>query len=170
MVLIEAKDAAKKESKSQKGKPVYIQSDNVTGECDITLTEKTNGKFTTQSKFLNGKEVPFEVHEDAVGSYQPPKKEVAKTIKKTGAPANAQNMAKKTNGKKVAKKPAAKSELKTVSGEKKTLTVKAVLALQKAGHRVYRQSNPTPGGILIQKRLVKYTNQEKTIAVIVVKK
>lgn len=40
----------------------------------------------------------------------------------------------------------------------------------KKGDKVYRQSNPNAGGILIQKRLAKYANQEKEIAVIVVKK
>lgn len=189
MVLIEAKVAAQRESKSQKGKLIIVYTDK-DGEYDFgsVLPKGCEGQFA----FLNGKQEKFTPlgkmliisDTDELGrttttiekglriDYTKDKKQFQKPV----ATETANNMSK--NNKKgksaAAKKGGAPKEKKvivaTIIGEKKTLKVSAILVLQSKGIKVYRQSNPTPGGILINKRLKSYANKDKEIAVIVTKK
>jgi hypothetical protein len=172
MDLISAKQEAKKLSLDGKQRFVVSHKD---GECSIEFNEPSRMGDVLHAIFMKGKELKESA--SAPTTKQPAKAKPAgdseaaiieqaekenKIINKTKSKSMAEKEAKPA-------KKAAKSVAATVTGDKKTLTVAAILALQKKGMRVYRQANPTAGGILINKRLKEYANKEKQIAVIVSK-
>lgn len=170
MDLQSAKKQASAESRKDSKTKYFLNVDD-DGEVSIS---KDYDKDSSTMCYKNGSEIALPEISAAPEPKQNKgtKQENSKTTNKTVATETANSMAKKASvSKKSAKKTSAKEKpaLKTVVGEKKTLTVKAIQALHKAGHRVYRQSNPNAGGILIAKRIAKYKNADKTIDVIVVK-
>lgn len=169
MDLISAKQDAKKASMDGKERFVVAHKDQ---ECTIEFNEPSRIGDTLMAIFLKGKEVKegYNAAPQKVTKREKPAASEDEVIEQAEKENKNINKSKNKTMKKEVKKAAAKkSAPATVTGEKKTLTVAAILALQKKGMRVYRQANPTPGGILINKRLKEYANKEKQIAVIVAK-
>lgn len=171
MILNEAIDAAKKESRVQKKKPVYVVLDDE-GECEFSLKAKAGA---TSHAFLNGQEIPVPNDNDikAEGkapktSTKPgkvsPKKPTAKPTAVSKEGENAEVMKNKKQDRKPAKKAAKKSGMP--EGKKMTLTVAKALALAKGGASLYRASNGSPLGAYY---LGEYKNKEKEIEFIVSK-
>ena len=183
MDLQTARKQAATESKAQK-KKLYINVDGE-GECILSSVADKNPD-NVMAAFVNGNEVALDdmKQEQAkttkvnAALMKSSKKALSKNqsnkhgddtrptmatkkVKKVAAKAAPKKAVKKTNGE--------KPVLATVTGEKKNLAVTKIIALIKAGTRVYRQSNPNNNGILQLPRLQKMANKDKEIAVIVVK-
>lgn len=160
MTLQEAKDAAAKESRVQKGKTFFVVVD-ADGEADLSSKAK---KDATVAAYKGGNEIPFQQPD---GKKEAPVEK--KATKAKAAPKDASNQNnedvknnKKTTGRKPAKKAAKSATLP--EGKKKTLTVGEALKLAKKGARIFRASN---GSDLGEYYLVKYKDKEKKLDLIV---
>ncbi len=127
MVLTEAKIAAQKESKAQKGKLFLVTVNDKDGEVDYGTVNKSG--HTIHNQFLNGKEVKMDLP-PVVKNIDPQK--VIKTTNK-----QIKEEMKKENGKnavKAATKAASTKVVKKIAGAKMMKAVELGKAIQKGDH------------------------------------
>ena len=172
MDLQTAKKAAAEKSRSEKKKTVYL---NVDDEGEVNLSD-TYDKDSTALAYKAGSQIALPkaewsdaVSKNVVKETKSSKSNKQNTAKQTVATETAETM-KNKNSKKAAAKPAKKSAaLAAVTGAKKNLAVKEIIKLLDKGVKVYRQSAPNANGLLQSKRMRKQKNQDKEIAVVIVK-